>query len=162
MIATALEELVEEFGKSRLLRRRSPDAVARLASLYRAVGADLAFVNDEMLTLRAAAHYYHYSLRDDNEVLLYHPDWDVSLGADVNYHDRWLFHLHGILQSKMDGDFGARIPVRVGINAEIEYRHNRALSFFAKVDNLAFQRYTYFVHYPSLRALCLLGITYTL
>lgn len=126
------------------------------------VGADLAFVNDEMLTLRAAAHYYHYSLRDDNEVLLYHPDWDVSLGADVNYHDRWLFHLHGILQSKMDGDFGARIPVRVGINAEIEYRHNRALSFFAKVDNLAFQRYTYFVHYPSLRALCLLGITYTL
>lgn len=38
----ALEELVEEFGKSRLLRRLSPDAVARLASLYRAVGADLA------------------------------------------------------------------------------------------------------------------------
>lgn len=38
----ALEELVDEFGKPRLLRRRSPEDVARLAALYRAIGADLA------------------------------------------------------------------------------------------------------------------------
>ena len=49
-----------------------------------------------------------------------------------------------------------------GVNAEVEYRHNRALSFFLKMDNLAFQRYYFWANYPSQRGLFILGLTYTI
>ncbi len=131
------------------------------------LGADIAFVNDEMLTLRAGGHYYHYNytglgVAGDTWVKLYRPKWDALLAADVNYHDKWLFHLEGRLLGKMLGDNGEELPVRYGINAEVEYRHNKALSFFLKMDNLAFQRYYYWANYPSQRGLFLLGLTYTM
>lgn len=126
------------------------------------LGADIAFVNDEMLTLRAAGHYYHYNLTGDDSVLLYRPDWDLGLSADVNYSDKWLFHLEGQLLGKMQGDLDETLPMRYGINAEAEYRHNRALSFFVRMDNLAFQRYYYWTNYPSQKGLFILGLTYTI
>ena len=92
----------------------------------------------------------------------YRPDWDLLLSADVNYNDRWLFHLEGQLLSKMEADGGDELPMRYGINAEVEYRHNRALSFFLKMDNLAFQRYYYWANYPSQKGLFILGLTYTI
>lgn len=126
------------------------------------VGASIAFVNDEMITLRAAGHYYHYTVTGDDSVLLYRPDWDFILSADVNYNDKWLFHLEGQLLGQMDADLGETLPMRYGINAEVEYRHNRALSFFLKMDNLAFQRYKLWTNYPSQRGLFILGLTYTI
>lgn len=126
------------------------------------VGASIAFVNDEMITLRAAGHYYHYTVTGDDSVLLYRPDWNFILSADVNYNDKWLFHLEGQLLGQMDGDLGETLPMRYGINAEVEYRHNRALSFFLKMDNLAFQRYKLWTNYPSQRGLFILGLTYTI
>ena len=126
------------------------------------VGASIAFVNDEMITLRAAGHYYHYTVTGDDSVLLYRPDWDFILSADVNYNDKWLFHLEGQLLGQMDGDLGETLPMRYGINAEVEYRHNRALSFFLKMDNLAFQRYKLWTNSPSQRGLFILGLTYTI
>ena len=54
------------------------------------------------------------------------------------------------------------LPWRYGLNAEVEYRHNKALSFFVKMDNLLFQRYYYWQNYPSYRALFLAGLTYTI
>ena len=52
--------------------------------------------------------------------------------------------------------------MRYGLNMEVEYRHNKALSFFLKADNLLFQRYYYWQNYPSYRGLFLLGLTYTI
>ena len=66
------------------------------------------------------------------------------------------------LLGKMQADQGEVLPMRYGINAEVEYRHNRALSFFLKMDNLAFQRYYYWAHYPSQRGLFIGGLTYTI
>lgn len=126
------------------------------------IGADIAFVNDEMLTLRAAGHYYHYTLTGDDTALFYRPDWDFLLSADVNYNDKWFFHLEGQLLGKMQGDLGEELPMRCGINAEVEYRHNRALSFFLQMNNLAFQRYYYWTNYPSQKGLFILGLTYTI
>ena len=126
------------------------------------IGADMAFVNDEMLTLHAGGHYYHYTLTGDDTLLSYRPDFDAHLSADVNYRDRWLFRLGVQLLGKMQGDLGEDLPMRYGVNAEVEYRHNRALSFFLKMDNLAFQRYYYWSHYPSQRGLFILGLTYTI
>lgn len=126
------------------------------------VGGDIAFVNDEMLTLRAGGHYYNYSLPDDDTLLLYRPDWDALLAADLNYHDKWFFHLEGRLMGNVNADGGEQLPLRYGINTEVEYRHNRALSFFLKMDNLAFQRYYYWANYPSQRGLFIVGLTYTI
>ena len=129
------------------------------------VGADIAFVNDEMLTLRAGGHYYHYHITDDTEPAwsdYYRPDWDFLASADVNYNDRWLFHLEGRLLAKMQGDNNEELPMRYGINASVEYRHNRALSFFLLLDNLAFQRYYYWANYPSQKGLFILGLSYTI
>ena len=131
------------------------------------MGADIAFVNDEMLTLRAGGHYYHYEytglgIAGDTWVKYYRPDWDALVAADLNYNDKWLFHLEGQLLGSMQTDIADELPLRYGVNAHVEYRHNRALSFFLKMDNLAFQRYFYWAHYPSQRALFILGLTYTI
>ena len=125
------------------------------------VGGTVTFVNDEMLTLRAGGHYYAYTLGDDS-VLYYRPKWDALLAANVNYHNKWFFHLEGQLLGSMTADFGETLPMRYGIAAEVEYRHNRALSFFLRGDNLAFQRYWLWSNYPSQRGLILVGLTYTI
>lgn len=146
------------------------------------LGGTVTFVNDEMLTLRAGGHYYLYTNVDNhmlpgdslyasrNSKVLYRPNWDVLLSARVNYHDKWLFYLEGSLLGSMQGDWlmvgtdevADVMPLRYGVAAEVEYRHNRALSFFLRMDNLAFQRYWYWSHYPSQRGLFILGLTYTI
>ena len=130
------------------------------------VGADIAFVNDEMITLRAGGHYYHYTITDPGAVPVawrqyYRPDWDALLSIDLNYHYKWFLHLEGKLLGKMDSDNG-ELPMRYGIATQVEYRHNRALSFFLQADNMAFQRYWYWANYPSQRGLFTLGLTYTI
>lgn len=130
------------------------------------VGADVTFVNDEMITLRVGGHYYHYDFTDLGATELtwsryYRPDWDALLSLDLNYQYKWFFHLEGQLLGKMDSDNGD-IPMRYGIAAQVEYRHNRALSFFLQADNLAFQRYWYWANYPSQLGLFTLGLTYTI
>ena len=132
-----------------------------------ALGGDITFVNDEMITLRAGGHYYHYNFTDIGAIqpvwsMYYRPNWDALVSAKVNYHNKWFFYLEGQLLGKMEADGGQTLPMRYGINAEVEYRHNRALSFFLKMDNLAFQRYWYWANYPSQRGLFLAGITYTI
>jgi hypothetical protein len=135
------------------------------------LGADLSFVNDEMLTLRAGGHYYSYTnietlaaggMHYPAKYALYRPDWDVLVSGDLNYNDKVLFHVEFLLQGQMHGDSDFTIPMRFGVNSVIEYRHNRALSFFLKMDNLAFQRYYYWTNYPSQRGLFILGLTYTI
>ncbi|MBP5677560.1 MAG: hypothetical protein J6W88_03580 [Bacteroidales bacterium] len=126
------------------------------------VGGLLTFVNDEMITLRAGAHYYAYNITSDDSLLLYRPKWDAMVAADVNYHDKWFFHLSSQLIGQMTADNNEVLPMRYGVAAAVEYRHNRALSFFLKMDNLAFQRYYYWNNYPSQRGLFILGLTYTI
>ena len=143
------------------------------------IGATVAFVNDEMLTIRAGGHYYAYGAIDYNDSVvntqlsslhapLYRPDWDFLLAATVNYHDKWLFSLESRLLGSMQGNstsagaVSETLPMRYGIAAEVEYRHNRALSFFLRMDNLAFQRYYLWTNYPSQRALFIAGLTYTI
>ncbi|MBQ8702889.1 MAG: hypothetical protein IJ524_00760 [Bacteroidales bacterium] len=130
------------------------------------VGGDITFVNDEMITLRAGGHYYHYTITDLGAVTpawseYYRPDWDALLAIDLNYHYKWFLHLESQLLGRMDSDQGT-LPMRYGIDAQVEYRHNRALSFFLRMDNLAFQRYWYWANYPSQRGLFLVGLTYTI
>lgn len=143
------------------------------------VGGNFAFVNDEMLRLEVKGNYYIYKnkrteIQGDQRVevpLYYRPDFDAGLAATVNYHDKVIGRLEFQCLGRtpyattkaIDGaDSTLFLPLRYGLNLEVEYRHNKALSFFLKADNLLFQRYFYWQNYPSYRGLFLLGLTYTI
>lgn len=132
------------------------------------VGADFSFINDEMLVLELGANYYHYS----DSLTLYRPTFDAHLNVSVNYNDKVTGRLQAMVLGGMNSTIltdnlgnqmvGSRLPMRTGLNLEVEYRHTRALSFFAKVDNILCQRYFYWTNYPSQRILVMLGLTLTI
>ncbi len=143
------------------------------------LGGNFAFVNDEMLRLEARGNYYIYrnkrtEIRGTGRVelpLYYRPDFDAGVAATVNYYNKIIGRVEVQLLGRIpyatvmapDGsDSTSYLPLRYGVNLELEYRHNKALSFFLKVDNLLFQRYFYWQNYPSYRGLFLAGLTYTI
>lgn len=143
------------------------------------VGANLQFINDEMLQVELRGNYYIYHNKSTELVgdktmekpLYYRPSFDASLLTTANYHDKIIGRLEFQLLGKTP--YGSTIdtegnrvydclPLRYGLNLEVEYRHNKALSFFLKADNLLFQRYFYWQNYPSYRGLFIAGLTYTI
>jgi len=131
-------------------------------------GGDFTFVNDEMLMLSLGGNYYYYT----DSTLSYRPSFDAHFTARLNYHDKWIAQLQALVIGKVKGSQTVTnadgsvevetLPLRYGISAELEYRHNRALSFFIKADNLAYQRYYLWSNYPSQRITFLAGLTYTI
>lgn len=143
------------------------------------VGANLQFINDEMMQMEVRGNYYIYRNRRTQVVggetqelpLFYRPDFDAAIAATANYNNKVIGRLEFQLLGRMpyattladDGTQGLLyLPLRYGLNLEVEYRHNKALSFFLKADNLLFQRYFYWENYPSYRGLFIGGLTYTI
>lgn len=133
------------------------------------LGADFTFVNDEMITLTLGCNYMlEYNL-PDNVVTLYSPDFTAHLDANVNYKDKWLFSMQTLFISSMDAEYTTNpttvtkiLPARFGVSLGAEYIHSRALSFFAKIDNITAQRYFLWSNYPAQRFNLMLGLTYTI
>lgn len=131
-------------------------------------GGSFSFVNDEMLNISLGGNYYYYT----DKTLPYRPDFDAFFTAKFNYHDMWLFGLEALVIGQVrgsqtitasDGTVSVEtLPLRYGLGAELEYRHNRALSFFIKADNLCYQRYYLWSNYPSQRITFIAGLTYTI
>jgi len=53
-------------------------------------------------------------------------------------------------------------PVHLNINLNAEYRYNKNLSFWLRLNNISFNRYYEWAYYPSYRFLGLVGFTYSL
>lgn len=143
------------------------------------IGANLTFVNDEMINMQIGGNLYHNFVKGESQPpILYSPNFDAHLTANVNYKDKVLVHLQGLLLGKEFADYELvnpgvtlanpvervcdTLPMRFGVNVEVEYIHTRALSFFAKFDNILCQRYFYWANYPSQRINVMLGLTYTI
>lgn len=143
------------------------------------VGGNFVFVNDEILRLVVKGNYYIYKNKlsqmvGDQQVdlpLYYRPNFDAGISATFNYHDKVFAHVefqalgrspYATVAADDGSDSTLYLPLRYGLNLEVEYRYNKALSFFLKADNLCFQRYFYWQNYPSYRALFLAGLTYTI
>ena len=143
------------------------------------LGGSFVFLNDEMLRLEAKGNYYIYRNKKtqfigDKQVelpLFYRPSFDAGVCAMVNYRDKVIGRLelqllgrtpYSVATAADGADSTLYLPLRYSMNLEVEYRHNKALSFFLKADNLLFQRYFYWENYPSYRGLFLLGLTYTI
>ncbi len=50
-------------------------------------------------------------------------------------------------------------PVHVNINLSAEYRYTKILSFWVKVNNIAFNKYYEYAYYPTQRFLCMVGFS---
>lgn len=135
--------------------------------------ADFTFVNDEMITMTLGGNYnIDYNL-PSNVILLHDPDFSLHFDIDLNYKDKWLFSASTLFLSSMDAECHINpttllnqvtktIPPHFGISLNAEYIHSRALSFFAKIDNLTAQRYWLWANYPAQRFNLMLGLTYTI
>lgn len=137
------------------------------------LSADFTFVNDEMITLTVGGLYTTDYNLPDNTFFLYGSDWNFHIDADVNYKDKWLFTLRTAILGKQEADYELNtitglnevtmvLPARFGMSLGAEYIHNRALSFFAKFDNLTCARYWLWANYPAPRFNALIGLTYTI
>lgn len=141
------------------------------------IGADITFVNDEMINLTMGGNYYYTHADYHDFPLLYQPKFDAHIGARVNYKDKFLVTIQELLIGPMYGDathssivnseignyqYTDTIGLRSGLDVEVEYIHSRNLSLFAKFDNILCQRYLLWSHYPSQRIRVMLGLTYTI
>ena len=136
-------------------------------------GADFTFVNDEMLSMSLGCTYDIYYNAPDNIPLLYDSPFTAYFNTHVNYKDKLLFSLQTQFLASCDADYvinpvtnlptiTTTLPARFGVAFEAEYVYSRALSFFAKLDNLTFQRYYLWANYPAARFNAMLGLTYTI
>lgn len=149
-------------------------------------GLSFLFLNDELVNISLGGNYYLYDSKQEavfkmhsNQImkmpLLYRPDYDAHLEMSFNFKDKVLLKMQGLLLCHMIGGMDVQndgdavivssidtLPLRYGVNMEFEYRHNKALSFYLKSDNLAFQRYMYWLNYPSQRGVFVIGLTYTI
>ena len=136
-------------------------------------GGDFRYVNDEIASFAIGGNYYYNTKAEDGAMpLLYLPTFDLHAGLNLNIKDKVRFNAQAIMLSRMAANYDVdslgeafvsdTIPMRIGVNAEIEYLHNRALSFFVKFDNILCQRYFYWQNYPSRRITVIGGLTYTI
>lgn len=137
------------------------------------IGTVFTFVNDEMITMNLGFDFEKDYNSPKNVPLLYDIDFSAFFNAIVNYKNKWYFTLDTRFFGACDADYVINpfsglyeitktLPARVGIGLTAEYVHSRALSFFAKLDNLSFQRYYLWVNYPAPRFNAMLGLTYTI
>lgn len=135
------------------------------------VGFNSKYRLSENLGLAFSANYYRYFLPEKSPIqeMLYKPNFDLDLGAFYSYNDKIIVSLNAILLGKMNGlnienneYVYEKMPIKYGIDLNVEYRYTKALSFFATFDNVAFQRYFYWTNYPSQKFRVMFGLTYTI
>ena len=139
------------------------------------IGGSLAFESDEQLSAELGGNYYSYEgykTGGNKSYLAYRPTAEGFLTLHANFSGKVLVHLQGVVVGRMASEYhpdaygmlteSDTLPLRAGFNMEVEYVHNRALSFFLKVDNLLAQRYFLWANYPSHRLTALVGLTYTI
>lgn len=104
------------------------------------------------------------------------PDWDGKLGIQYNLRDKIIAGIEvtaiGKRNQIVNGDvlssqagytpIKKEMPVNVNLNLTAEYRYSKILSFWAKFNNISYNRYYEWTYYPSQRFICMLGFTYSL
>jgi len=112
------------------------------------------------------ANYYKYSLTNFQHPWN-KPQWDAMAQVDYNLRDK-------ILASLAINAFGdkyamvkspekeSKLPVHVNLNLGLEYRYTKALSFWAKFNNISWNRYYEWNYYPAHNFMIIGGFTYSL
>ncbi|MFO7853246.1 MAG: hypothetical protein ACQERS_13810 [Bacteroidota bacterium] len=129
-------------------------------------------INQE-LSLSFNAGYYDYRM-GAQEKPWHKPSWDGKIELNYNLRDKILAHANVYGMSKRYARFGPmpyssstdyevnELPVYLSLNIGLEYRYTKILSFWARLNNIASNRYYEWNFYPSQRLLFMAGFTYSL
>ena len=170
-------------GVSYTLYKKMPffmiDTLYNLNNVYKTFYTDANVLNitagaayhlDERFSFGLKGSIYSYTMKDDAyEHPLYKPSWDAYIYATYNHNNKFYARMETGLIGKMHGlnRVGDKLEdeeltMKYGIHLDAEYRFTKALSVFADLDNIAYQRYYFWTNYPSKRIQFLLGLTYTI
>lgn len=146
-----------------------------LMNQFRAVYDDITLVNlhaefsirpNDSWKLFLKGNYYSYTLvREDHP--WNKPAYDISFLARYNMQDKILVNIGvSAIGARYYEDFNPAVeetlPLTIDANLGIEYRYSTLLSFWARFNNLATQKYYLYHNYPSFRFRAMLGFTYAL
>jgi hypothetical protein len=116
------------------------------------------------------ANFYNYSLTQ-YDFPINKPDWDATPGLKYNLRNKIIVGAEVMALGNRQLAFMNRStfvklpemePVHVNINLNAEYRYTKILSFWLKVNNIAFNRYYEYAFYPTQRFVCMIGFNYSL
>lgn len=152
------------------------DTSSELRSQFSVVYDDITLMNlHGELTVRPTdswkvflkGNYYKYTLvRED--YAWNKPSFDISFQARYNMSDKIRVNagIYAIGQRYYENFNPAvdpeTLPLTIDANLGIEYRFSKLLSFWARFNNLAAQKYYLYNQYPSYRFRAMLGLTYAL
>ena len=134
------------------------------------VSGSLKYQLREKMHFIAKGNYYVY--KTQNLVRAYHkPDYDLTLSAIYNLKSKIILRADIMAVGKQWAgavyDPALKLPEvpfqlngYVDANLEAEYRYSKMLSFFARANNIANQRYYRWERYPSQRFNFMIGLTF--
>lgn len=125
----------------------------------------------KMITLSTSANFYRYTMTTLSSPFN-KPEWDATAGLKYNLRDKILAGIDVTVigdrkQAVVNRLSSPQVTIfdrdaYVNLNLSAEYRYSRILSFWARMNNLSYQRYYEWAYYPSQRFLFMLGVTYSL
>jgi hypothetical protein len=131
-------------------------------------------INDK-LSYGARGDFYRYTLAQ-NAFAWNKPAWDASIGLKYNLRDKIIAGMELSAEGKrkviVNGDvLGVdpifpvtqfEFPAHFNLNLSAEYRYSKILSFWARFNNISYNRYYEWAYYPSQRFMGMVGFTYSL
>lgn len=126
----------------------------------------------KMFTLGTSVNFYRYTMTTLSNPFN-KPEWDATVGLKYNLRDKILAGIDvtvigdrkQIVMNRSNPPAHISVFNRdpyVNLNISAEYRYSKILSFWAKMNNLSYQRYYEWAYYPGQRFLFMLGFTYSL
>jgi len=163
------------------------DMVFFINDTYQGRGFSPVYDNGELLDIRAGfstqlnkrislsgkGGFYNYVM-ESVEKPWHKPSWDGEMILEYNLRDKILGKAGIYALSERYGRFGpmpysgstdyevAELPMYFSLNLGLEYRYTKILSFWARINNIALNRYYEWNFYPAQRFLFMAGFTYSL
>jgi hypothetical protein len=142
------------------------------AELFKVHGEMTGQITDKISYI-GNANWYKYTLTY-NKYPWNKPSWDGRIGVKYNLRDKILagVELTALGKRKLSSTvFDISLPastvifdtpLHFNLNLSAEYRYTKIMSFWFKINNIAFDKYYEWAYYPSQRFLCMVGFTYSL
>ena len=142
------------------------------------VFGEIAYQGNEKFEIHLSGSYYHYFTIKNEEYAYHMPDFDLSLRAAYNIQKKiWItadLLVTGSRTAKIieyttlaNTDINAVVtpdyldlPVSSDLNLGVEYRYNKKVSGFLKVNNVLGSEYYNFNYYPAQRFHVTAGVIY--
>ena len=130
-------------------------------------------VISDKISYNGKINYYNYKL-SNNEYPWSKQPWDGQVNVKYNLRDKIIAGVElsamgkrKFISTKNDiylptSTYIFKSPMHVNINLNAEYRYTKILSFWLKVNNIAFNRNYDWAFYPTQRFMGMLGLTYSL